>query len=488
MIPYLYESTETGFSGNGLGPLADALSCLVTREAPLGYELELQYPVTGHLFASLTDRRIVLAQPDQADGPQPFRIYRITDPIRGAVTVYARHISYDLYGVVAKPFTATSAADFAAKLKASEIPATPFRYGTDIDDSFEVKNETLCPLRSLLAEGDKSWRESFGGDLVCSGWNVSLRENGGTDRGVVIRYGVDLVDAQMERNIADVYTGIVPFWAEGDAAPVIGDPQYAQTPPAYVKLQPVDVTQYIASTPTKAQVEAVGRQWLEDNNILKPVVSLTLSWAQIGDRIVQLYDPIRVEIEKIGQELTAKVSKTVWDVLKERYESVEVGDVRPRLGGAIYDASRLRKGLLPAERIADRSIGGGKISRGAVSSTELGDNSVTVNKIVNGAVETVKIKDGAVTGIKVLDEAITLAKMWSDFQTFYSELIVALGIFSDYVKVDRALECGVLYVRGEQIVWGAKGASDIYKPITITDRNTTYTENIGVYISGWGTH
>ena len=93
MKPILYEQTETAFTSQGIGVLADALKCVVTEELNNVFDLEMTYPVTGVLFKSLTLRRIIKAKPNQTDNPQPFRIYKITKPMNGSVTVLAHHIS-----------------------------------------------------------------------------------------------------------------------------------------------------------------------------------------------------------------------------------------------------------------------------------------------------------------------------------------------------------------------------------------------------------
>ena len=116
MIPILYAPDETAFDSNGLGMLSDAVDCTVLWECNGQYELELEYPVEGLRFAQIVRRGIILARPDPETRPQPFRIYRITKPHRGTVTVYARHIAYDCQGIPAAPFQAYSAMDAVQQL------------------------------------------------------------------------------------------------------------------------------------------------------------------------------------------------------------------------------------------------------------------------------------------------------------------------------------------------------------------------------------
>ena len=89
MIPILFEKTETSFLSNGIGRLSDALSCIVTEERNGQYELKMVYPITGVHYSEITHSRIIFAQPAEGKSNQAFRIYKITKPSGGRVTVLA---------------------------------------------------------------------------------------------------------------------------------------------------------------------------------------------------------------------------------------------------------------------------------------------------------------------------------------------------------------------------------------------------------------
>ena len=98
MNPVLFESTENNFDTNGIGILSDSIFCEVTYERNGILELEMQYPITGIHYKEIKTRNIILASPSPVENTQPFRIYRITKPINGIITIYGEHISYDLSG------------------------------------------------------------------------------------------------------------------------------------------------------------------------------------------------------------------------------------------------------------------------------------------------------------------------------------------------------------------------------------------------------
>ena len=94
----LFESTATTFQSNGLGGLSDASKCEVVEERNGSFELEMEYHISGRRYSDLKLRRIIVAKPNPYSDPQPFRIYSISKPINGLVTIKAEHISYDMSG------------------------------------------------------------------------------------------------------------------------------------------------------------------------------------------------------------------------------------------------------------------------------------------------------------------------------------------------------------------------------------------------------
>ena len=105
MIPILFSENSTVFTSNGIGRLSDAISCYVTEERNGQYELQMVYPSTGAHFDDINLRAIIVAKPSAGANNQPFRIYNISRPINGKVTINAQHISYDLSKNVCMPFS-----------------------------------------------------------------------------------------------------------------------------------------------------------------------------------------------------------------------------------------------------------------------------------------------------------------------------------------------------------------------------------------------
>ena len=148
----LYSADETQFDTNGIGSLADAVSCVVTEERNSTYELEMVYPVTGQHYADIQYRALIFVKPNPFDQPQPFRVYRISRPLNGLVTVYAWHISYDLNGIPVRPFHTYTIDGTLTALSTNAAINNIFTFSTDKPDSMagEVWTDAPYSARAIL--------------------------------------------------------------------------------------------------------------------------------------------------------------------------------------------------------------------------------------------------------------------------------------------------------------------------------------------------
>lgn len=344
----LYPSTETEFQNNGLGALSDAISCAVTEERNGIYELEMQYPISGIHYREIANRAIILAKPDPYRDSQPFRIYRILKPVSGRVTVYAQHISYDLSGVTVSPFTTESCAGALDGLKSNAIPADmPFSFWTDKNSSGSFSVDVPSSLRSLLGGTEGSILDVYGGEYEFDRWTVKLRNQRGKDSGVTIRYGKNLTDLQQDENISNIATGIYPYWKGSDGTLVEVPGKVVNAPGTYnfTKILPVDFTTDFQEQPSPEQLQDKAESYVEANDIGVPTVSLSVSFQPLEQteeykdlvllERVNLCDTVTVEYPALGVSATAKCVKTVYDALKDRYTSVELGETRTNIADTI---------------------------------------------------------------------------------------------------------------------------------------------------------
>lgn len=357
MKPILYDSTEKQFTTNGIGTLADAISCTVIEERNGSYELEMEYPLGGINYDEIRNNRIILAMPSDGQKAQPFRVFKITRPIGGVVKIYAVHLSYDLSGIPVAPFTANDCSSALNGLKSNSMIANPFEVWTDISGSGKYKQNSPASFRSRLAGTDGSILDSFGkgAELEFDRLTVKVHQNRGRDNGVTIRYGKNLTDLKQQESIENVRTGVIAYWykEENNTQDVIvGEIQYLENHADYPKenIHVLDCSADFEKKPDKQQLNTRAKQYIKANNIGVPKVSIDVSFIQLWQteeyknivslERVSLCDTVHVVFDKLGVNAVAKVIKTEFDVLNERYIKITLGEARSSFGEAIREATK----------------------------------------------------------------------------------------------------------------------------------------------------
>lgn len=357
MKPILYDSTEKQFTTNGIGTLADAISCTVLEERNGSFELEMEYPLGGVHYDEIRNNRIILAMPSDGQKAQPFRIFKITRPIGGVVKIYAVHLSYDLSGIPVAPFSANDCPSALNGLKSNSMIANPFEVWTDISGSGKYKQNSPASFRSRLAGTDGSILDSFGkgAELEFDRLTVKVHQNRGRDNGVTIRYGKNLTDLKQQESIENVRTGVIAYWykEENNTQDVIvGEIQYLENHADYPKenIHVLDCSADFEKKPDKQQLNTRAKQYIKANSIGVPKVSIDVSFIQLWQteeyknivslERVSLCDTVHVVFDKLGVNAVAKVIKTEFDVLNERYIKITLGEARSSFGEAIREATK----------------------------------------------------------------------------------------------------------------------------------------------------
>lgn len=336
MTPILFPSSSSSFTTQGIGRLADALSCVVTEERNGEYELEMTYPISGVNFSSIAVQNIILAKPNTFDDPQPFRIYSITRPLEGIVTINARHVSYDLSGVIVDMgLTATSAGAALSQMAAHCSGIGNFTFTSDNAKTANWYTGAPATFRSMMGGVEGSILDRFGGEYHYDIWEVANMANRGADRGFTIRYGKNLIDIEQEEECANCYTGVKAFWQkDGNTIESLLVPTGINL--GYDRNLLIDATEDFETMPNdlSAYVEA----YIDSHELTNPKVSINLSFQQIDKDYLErvtLCDTVHVYFESLGVDATAKIITTVYDVLRDRYESLKIGSVRTTLADTI---------------------------------------------------------------------------------------------------------------------------------------------------------
>lgn len=358
---YAQNAHPTIPENNGIGILDEAISCTVLHELNGQYELELVYPCTGRWYNDIQFRCLIIAKPDRRSGNQPFRVYRITQPIDGNITIYARHISYDLSGIVIKPFVATDIQSAMAGMKANAMTNMPFTFRSSRTTSAKFSPKVPTSAWELMGGTEGSLLDVYGGEYSFDEYDISLENRIGEDNGVKVRYGVNMTDFEQDKSCASCYTGIVAYWQyENDVvySPVVN----ASGSFDYVRILPVDMSMHFEEKPTSGMLKAAAIEYIKANKIGVPDVSWKINFVPLDSteeyrhipalEVVGLGDTVGVEFEKLKVDATSRVVSIEWDVILERYITLYLGRVKSNITDTIVGQAKELSGVPNIKQVA----------------------------------------------------------------------------------------------------------------------------------------
>lgn len=340
MIPVLYPPNATDFSTFGLGVLTDTISCEVTEERNGVFECLLKYPVSGQHYGLITKECIIKAKPNDTAADQAFRIYRITKPLNGIVTIYGQHISYDLANVPVLPFSTESR---SPQLILSQLLAgdTRFTGWTDYSDAKAFSVTQPKSVRACLGGTEGSMLSKWYGEFEWDNFTVKFHSHRGQKTGVVIEYGKNLTALEQDEDNSGVYTALLPYAVytpEGsDTEMVITLPEVTlpivTSEIVRAKTLIMDFSDQFDGVVTEEALRAKANSYIKANPLGATIPTVKVSfeplWKQpeysaLLER-VNLCDTVTIRHSLLGVSVSAMVIETVYDTLAERYKSISLG-------------------------------------------------------------------------------------------------------------------------------------------------------------------
>ncbi len=353
MKPILFPATATAFTTQGIGTL-DCISCLATEERNGIFEVELKIAADALHFEDLVEGNIIYCIHDDRKNKQPFQIYKRSKPINGVVTVYAEHITYRLSKIVTTPFKSTVIVHALQALKANAVESCQFEFWTDKESSGTFSVDVPCSIRSKLGGEQGSILDAFGGgEFEWDHFTVKLYQHRGIDSGVTLRRGKNITDYTKHTDMTGVYTGIVPYYVDNGNVIMLPE-QVLRLPgaPAGYTVA-VDLSDKFEEKPTIEQLREAGNTYLNTNAKSGAAINASVSFVALWQteeyknvaplQRVNLCDTVTVVYDQ-EDTVQTKVIKTVYNVLLERYDEIELGESATNMNSAIKNITETLTG------------------------------------------------------------------------------------------------------------------------------------------------
>ena len=337
------------------GTINTTIEAFVEEERNGLFELSFIMLNTDSLFNYVKEENIVVANANDTLLNQKFRIYMTRKLMNNKVEVFARHISFDLmYDYIDNlSFTNQSCQHALNQLFINSNFSKHYKGYSDI---VNAQNYKMSMANILEAIGGKSGSilDTFGNgaELLRDNENIHVLNRRGNDNEVAIEYRKNLTGFELEEDTTDLVTRILPYAKYNDEetneeitvkASYVDSNNMNNYSHPYIRAIDYSDKFEDGEIPTAEKLIAFAEKEFKNNKIDIPKQNFKIDFIPLSKCVgyeglkdkISLCDTVTIIDTRYSIDTKAKVIKTVFNVLKNRYESIELGEPRTSLGDII---------------------------------------------------------------------------------------------------------------------------------------------------------
>lgn len=356
MIPRIHDNKE-----NYIGLLTDATRGIVIEERNGMFEAELEYQLFSPNWDKLVRGNIIVAHANDTLLNQKFRIYKVGKTIFGKFTVYAKHISYDMQrDMIDGLDISNQSCEYCLNMifRNSQF-SQKFRGHSDI---INAQNYKIGATKLLSAIGGTkgSIIDTFGtgAEILRDNYDFYVLNKRGHDNDVIIEYSKNMTGLDYTEDEDGLITrikAIAKYTPEGgeetEIFTYVDSPKILDYETPFIETIDFSDKFEDGEVPTIEKLEKLGVKYFKDNKcdfvkfnykISFIPLSKCIGYEDIQDKI-ELCDTVGIKDYRYNLDTKAKVIKTTYDFLRERYDSMEVGEPRTTLGDVVGGGSEESK-------------------------------------------------------------------------------------------------------------------------------------------------
>lgn len=351
MIPGILDKFE-----NEIGLLTDCIEGIAIEERNGMCEVEITYPIFSPNWNELKRGNIIVADVNDTLKNQKFRIYKASKPLSGRIKVYARHIFFDLARDIIEEFQLTNAScEYALNelFRRSQF-SQEFKGYSDIINAQDYKMSTINLIKAIGGtQGSILDTYGTGAEILRDNRNIHILNRRGHDNEVTIEYAKNMTGLNIEFDDSNLITRIkaIAKYTDDNNNEIIvkSNPEYVDSPLINSYETPfiseIDFSQEFENdeAPTAIKLRELAEKYFRDNkcdqvktNIKVEFIPLSkcVGYEDIQDKI-SLCDTVTIKDYRYNLDTQAKVIKTHYNFLNDRYEKMELGDPKVTLGNLV---------------------------------------------------------------------------------------------------------------------------------------------------------
>ena len=347
---YLYDK----LGKTNLGALDDVISCFVIEERNGIFDLELEYPNGYPLSDQLQAENIIICDANDTLKSQKFRIYDTKKLMDDTIVVFARHISFDLmYDYIDSLSFENQSCEYALnQLFRKSNFSTHYKGYSDI---INAQKFNVSMLNILEAIGGKSGSiiDTFGtgAEILRDNENIHVLNKRGYDNDVTIEYSKNLTGFELEEDTTELITRILPYaiYTNEDNEEITVKADYVDSPLisnySHPYIKHIDYSDRFdeENIPNVSKLQTLAQNEYRDNKVDIPKQNFKIEFIPLSKCVgyegledkISLCDTVTIKDSRYNINTQAKVIKVTFNVLKDRYESMELGEPRTSLGDVI---------------------------------------------------------------------------------------------------------------------------------------------------------
>lgn len=338
-----------------LGDLQNCTECYVEEERNGLFDLTLICLISDPLYKKLEKENIIVTRANDTLLLQKFRIYNVKKVMKNMVQVYAKHISFDLaHDYIESINIERQSCEYALnQIFRNSRQSQHYRGVSDIIEPQDYNIENINPSEAIVGK-EGSIIDTFGNgaEILRDNETISVLARRGNTLGYAIKYAENLTGFELEEDVSDLVTCIRPYATFRDQdtnqdkiiyGNYVTSPLSSRYSHLYIKSIDYSDKFEEGEVVTTTKLESLAEEDFRVNKVDIPKqnykiefvpLSKCVGYEDIEDKIT-LCDIVGIEDTRYDVNTEAKVIKAKYDVLRERYHSVELGDPKTALGDII---------------------------------------------------------------------------------------------------------------------------------------------------------